>query len=152
MVEDTRQPKNATSLQAGPGEVDHNTHYTINMRVTQRIGRQLAQIGDELDNKLREQLAIQRPMHWNIGIYTYNQTRRALFGRMLGNIWGSKIKPMLRTSWLIPQLHTGCQEARKWTTQWVSNLHISDCSRKTAFMLASAFLLATVSLFYAIWN
>ncbi|XP_056603584.1 bcl-2-interacting killer [Triplophysa dalaica] len=150
MVEDTRQPKTAASLQAGPVEVDQNTLYAINMRVTQRIGRQLAQIGDELDNRWREQLSLQR-QHLNMGIYTYVWTRRAFSG-ILGNIWGSKIKPMLKTSWLIPQLHSGCQEARKWTAQWVSNLHISDWSRKTSLMLASAFLLVTVSMFLAAWN
>ncbi|XP_067283205.1 bcl-2-interacting killer isoform X2 [Pseudorasbora parva] len=142
MVEETRQPKNVTSLQAGPGEVDHNTLYAINMRVTHLIGRQLAQIGDELDNKWREQLPVQlQPL--NFGIYLYVQTRRGFSG-ILGNLWGSKIMPMLRTSWLIPQLQNGCQEAKKWAA-WVSN--VSDWSRRTTYILASALLLVAVSIF-----
>lgn len=32
MVEETRQPKNATSLQAGPGDADHNIVYANNIR------------------------------------------------------------------------------------------------------------------------
>uniref|UniRef100_A0A672K5L7 BCL2 interacting killer n=1 Tax=Sinocyclocheilus grahami TaxID=75366 RepID=A0A672K5L7_SINGR len=114
MVEETKQRKNATSLQAGPGEVDHNTlFFGLNSRVSQRIGRQLALIGDELDNKWREQL----PLQWqplNFGIYPYVLTRRAFSGRIFNNVWGSKMMPMLRTSWLVPQLQNGCQVAKKW--------------------------------------
>ncbi|XP_067248150.1 bcl-2-interacting killer isoform X1 [Chanodichthys erythropterus] len=143
MVEETRQPKNATSLQAGPGEVDHNTHYAINMRVTQVIGRQLAQIGDELDYKWRQQLPA-RLQPLNFGIYLYVLTRRAFSGRILSNIWGSKIMPKLRTSWLVPQLQNGCQEAKKWAA-WVSN--VSDWSRRTTCILASALLLVPVFIF-----
>ncbi|RXN17795.1 BCL2-interacting killer (apoptosis-inducing) [Labeo rohita] len=150
MVEETKQRKNATSLQAGPGEVDHNTLYAINMRVSQLIGRQLAQIGDEMDYKWRERLPVLRqPLNF-IGIYPYALTRRAFSG-ILGNIWGSKIMPMLRTSWLVPQLQNGCQEAKKWAA-WVSSLHVSDWSRKTTCILASALLLVTVSIFLITWN
>ncbi|XP_077090380.1 bcl-2-interacting killer isoform X2 [Siphateles boraxobius] len=144
MVEETRQPKNATSLQAGPGDVDYNIVYVNNIRVTQLIGRQLAQIGDDLDNKWREQLPVQlQPL--NFGIYLYVLTRTAFSG-ILGNLWGSKIMPMLRTSWLIPQLQNGCQEAKKWAA-WVPN--ISDWPRRTTYILASAVLLVTVSIFLA---
>ncbi|XP_056093266.1 bcl-2-interacting killer isoform X1 [Rhinichthys klamathensis goyatoka] len=143
MVEETRQPKKATSLQAGPGDVDHNIVYANNIRVTQLIGRQLAQIGDDLDNKWREQLPVQlQPL--NLGIYLYVLTRTAFSGRILCNLWGSKIMPMLRTSWLIPQLQNGCQEAKKWAA-WVPNL--SDWSRRNTYILASALLLVTVSIF-----
>uniref|UniRef100_A0A673LDA0 BCL2 interacting killer n=1 Tax=Sinocyclocheilus rhinocerous TaxID=307959 RepID=A0A673LDA0_9TELE len=151
MVEETKQRKNATSLQAGPGEVDHNIHCTIDMsRVSQRIGRQLALIGDELDYKWREQL----PLQWqplNFGIYPYVLTRRAFSGRIFNNVWGSKMMPMLRTSWLVPQLQNGCQEAKKWAAL-VSNLHVSDWSRRTTCILASALLLVTVSIFLITWN
>ncbi|XP_059361296.1 bcl-2-interacting killer [Carassius carassius] len=150
MVEETRQPRNTTSLQAGPGEVDHNTLYTINMRVSQLIGRQLAQIGDQLDYKWREELPVQWPP-LNLGIYLYALTRRAFAGRIFGNVWGSNIMPMLRTSWLVSQIQNGCQEAKKCAA-WVSNLHISDCSRRTTYILASALLLLTVSIFLITWN
>ncbi|KAK7130126.1 hypothetical protein R3I94_009032 [Phoxinus phoxinus] len=141
MVEETRQPKKATSLQAGPGDVDHNI-YADNIRVTQLIGRQLAQIGDDLDNKWREKLPVQlRPL--NLGIYLYVLTRTAFSG-ILCNLWGSKIMPMLRTSWWIPQLQNGCQEAKKWAA-WVPN--VSDWSRRTTYILASASLLVTVYFF-----
>ncbi|XP_073694397.1 bcl-2-interacting killer isoform X2 [Garra rufa] len=149
MVEETKQRKNATSLRAGPGEVDHSTLYAINTRVSQLIGRQLAQIGDEMDYKWREHLPVLRqPL--NFGIYPYVLTRRAFSG-ILGNVWGSKIMPMLRTSWLVPQLQNGCQEAKKWAA-WVSNLPVSDWSRRTTYMLASALFLVTVSIFLITWN
>ncbi len=32
MVEETKQRKHTTALQAGPGEVDHYTRYNIDMR------------------------------------------------------------------------------------------------------------------------
>ncbi|KTF90372.1 hypothetical protein cypCar_00003679 [Cyprinus carpio] len=145
MVEETKQRKNATSLQAGPGEVDHNTRYTIDMsRVSQRIGRQLALIGDELDYKWREQLPL------NFGIHPYVLTRRAFSG-IFNNVWGSKIMPMLRTSWPVLQLQNGCQEAKKWAAL-VSNLQVSDWSRRTTCILASALLLVTASIFLITWN
>uniref|UniRef100_A0A672NFM2 BCL2 interacting killer n=1 Tax=Sinocyclocheilus grahami TaxID=75366 RepID=A0A672NFM2_SINGR len=150
MVEETKQRRNATSLQAGPGEVDHNTLYTINMRVSQLIGRQLAQIGDQLDYKWREQLPVQLWWPLNFGIYSYALTRRAFAG-IFGNVWGSKIMPMLRTSWLVSQLQNGCQEAKKWAS-CVSNLHVPDWSRSTTCTLASALLLVTVSIFLITWN
>uniref|UniRef100_A0A8C1WLE2 BCL2 interacting killer n=1 Tax=Cyprinus carpio TaxID=7962 RepID=A0A8C1WLE2_CYPCA len=140
MVEETKQRRNATSLQAGPAEVDHNTRYTIDTRGSQLIGRQLAQIGDQMDYKWREQ---RRAL--NLGIYPYARTRRAFAG-IFGNVWGSKIMPMLRTSWLVSQLQNGCQEAKKWAA-WISNCHVSHCSRRTTYILASALLLVTVSIF-----
>uniref|UniRef100_A0A8C1BXS2 BCL2 interacting killer n=1 Tax=Cyprinus carpio carpio TaxID=630221 RepID=A0A8C1BXS2_CYPCA len=144
MVEETKQRRNATSLQAGPAEVDHNTRYTIDSRGSQLIGRQLAQIGDQMDYKWREQLPVQwRPL--NLGIYPYARTRRAFAG-IFGNVWGSKIMPMLRTSWLVSQLQNGSQEAKKWAA-WISNCHVSHCSRRTTYILASALLLVTVSIF-----
>ncbi|XDV25102.1 hypothetical protein PO909_029075 [Leuciscus waleckii] len=142
MVEETRQPKNATSLQAGPGDVDHNIVYANNIRVTRLIGRQLARIGDDLDFKWREQLPVQL-QPFNFGVYLYVLTRTTFSGRIIGNLWGSKIMPMLRTSWLIPQLQNGCQEAKKWAAR-VPN--VSDWSRRTTCILASALLLATVSI------
>ncbi|XP_051976895.1 bcl-2-interacting killer [Xyrauchen texanus] len=149
MVEVTRQRKSATSLQAGPGEIDPNNLYAINMRVTQLAGRQLAQIGDELENKWRQQLPVQWH-HLNMGIYSYIRTRRA-FSEILGSLWGSKMMSMLRKSWLVPKIQTGCQEARKWAA-WVSNLSVSYWSRRTTYILASAFSLVAVSIFLTTWN
>ncbi|XP_043093942.1 bcl-2-interacting killer isoform X2 [Puntigrus tetrazona] len=149
MVEETKQRKNVTSLRAGPGEVDHSTRYNVDTRVSQRIGRQLALIGDELDSKWREQL----PLQWqplNFGIYPYVLTRRAFSG-IFNNVWGSKIMPVLRTSWLVPHLQNGRQEAKKWAAL-VSNLPVADWSRRTTCILASALLLVTVSIFLITWN
>ncbi|XP_056311611.1 bcl-2-interacting killer isoform X1 [Danio aesculapii] len=150
MVEETRQQKNATSLQAGPAEVDNSNLHAFNMRVTQIIGRQLAQIGDEMDYKWRQEPLVPW-QNLNFGIYPYVLSRRVFSGRILANLWGSKIMPMFRTSWLLPQLQNGCQEARKWAA-WVSNLHVSDWSRSTTYTLASALLLVTVSIFLVTWN
>ncbi|XP_056311612.1 bcl-2-interacting killer isoform X2 [Danio aesculapii] len=149
MVEETRQQKNATSLQAGPAEVDNSNLHAFNMRVTQIIGRQLAQIGDEMDYKWRQEPLVPW-QNLNFGIYPYVLSRR-VFSGILANLWGSKIMPMFRTSWLLPQLQNGCQEARKWAA-WVSNLHVSDWSRSTTYTLASALLLVTVSIFLVTWN
>uniref|UniRef100_A0A665W2U3 Uncharacterized protein n=1 Tax=Echeneis naucrates TaxID=173247 RepID=A0A665W2U3_ECHNA len=52
MVEQTRQPSRVASLQAGPGEVDTGTLIGINLRTTRAFGRQLALIGDQLDQEL----------------------------------------------------------------------------------------------------
>lgn len=129
----------------------HTSFFCSEIRVSQLIGRQLAQIGDEMDYKWRERLPVLRqPLNF-IGIYPYALTRRAFSGwvesmyshtnkcermfqmnvyvynieialcRILGNIWGSKIMPMLRTSWLVPQLQNGCQEAKKWAA-WVRRM------------------------------
>uniref|UniRef100_A0A3Q3GBC2 Uncharacterized protein n=1 Tax=Labrus bergylta TaxID=56723 RepID=A0A3Q3GBC2_9LABR len=49
MVELTRQPSRVVSLQAGPGEVGAGIQFDMNRRYT--IGRQLAIIGDQLDQE-----------------------------------------------------------------------------------------------------
>lgn len=59
--------------------VDTQVFFGLNIRVSQLIGRQLAQIGDQLDYKWREELPVQWPP-LNLGIYLYAQTRRAFAG------------------------------------------------------------------------
>uniref|UniRef100_A0A4W6FFZ2 Uncharacterized protein n=1 Tax=Lates calcarifer TaxID=8187 RepID=A0A4W6FFZ2_LATCA len=65
MVEQTRQPSHVVSLQAGPGEVDTGTLFDVNLRTARAIARQLAVIGDQLDQEWssRQPHRLPTPLH-----------------------------------------------------------------------------------------
>ncbi|XP_047659658.1 bcl-2-interacting killer [Tachysurus fulvidraco] len=145
MVEQALQVSRAISPQAGPSEVENHILSEINMRrATQQIGRQLAQIGDELNSTWREKLPQQRHLDWqvhpNILIW------RAFNRRIIGSLQWSKIMPMIRASRLVPELHIqACQGTMKWIN-WVKP-HFPGWSCKTKCFLASAALLLAATVF-----
>lgn len=65
MVEQTRRPSRAVSLQAGPGEVGtvalFDMNFRIRDRVSREIGRQLAVLGDQLNREWAGRLSYRLP-------------------------------------------------------------------------------------------
>lgn len=133
------------SFQAGPVEMDDHTLSGINMRTAVRlIGRQLAQIGDELDNNKREKLA--HPNHLQLQVYPNMLIWRAMNRRLVGSLHWSKLMSMLRASGLVPQLHTlTCQK-------WISLVKAHVPASGTKYVLVSAFLLMAAAIFTTPWN
>ncbi|XP_036433427.1 bcl-2-interacting killer [Colossoma macropomum] len=151
MVEQAHEAGSAISPQAGPSEVENNTPSDIDMSGTaaRLIGRRLAQIGDEMNSRWSEKLPNhwQRHQHWQAHANVLNL--RAFNGRIVGSLWWSKIMPMVKAPWVVPQLHTqACQTAMTWI-RCVS--HFPDWSRTKCF-LASAVLLAAAAAFIATWK
>ncbi|XP_047018191.1 bcl-2-interacting killer [Ictalurus punctatus] len=146
MVEQALEASSAISPQAGPGEVENHILSDINMRrATQLIGRQLAQIGDELNSRWKEKLPQQRHLDWqvypNILIWRVNR-------RLIGILQWSKFMPMIRGSRLVPELHTQAFQATMKWINWVKP-HFPDWSCKTKCFLVSAALLVAVTVFTA---
>ncbi|KAM9468371.1 bcl-2-interacting killer isoform 1-T1 [Clarias gariepinus] len=144
MVEQALEVSSAISPQAGPGEVENHILSDANMRrVTQAIGRQLAQIGDELNSRWREKLPQQRHLDWQV--YPNVLIWRAINRRITGILQWSTFMPMVR---LVPELHAqACQTTMKWIN-WVKP-HFPDWSSKTKCFLASAALLVAATVFTA---
>ncbi|XP_072530071.1 bcl-2-interacting killer [Salminus brasiliensis] len=154
MVEQTHEASSAISPQAGPSEVENHTLSDIDMsgRAAQLVGRQLAQIGDELNSRWSEKLPNQWPPHQHWQRYANVWNFGAFNGRIVGRLRWSKVRPMLKAFWVVPQLHTqACQTAMKWMS-WVCNSHFPDWSYKTKCFLASAVLLVAVAAFTATWK
>ncbi|MCJ8743364.1 hypothetical protein PDJAM_G00093180 [Pangasius djambal] len=147
MVEQALEASSAISPQAGPGEVQNHILSDDNMRrATQLIGRQLAQIGDELNSRWREKLPQPRHLDWQV--YPNILIWRAINRRITGSLQWSKFMPTARASRLVPELHTqACQATLKWIN-WVKP-HFPHWSCKTTCFLASAALLVVATVFTA---
>ncbi|TWW64746.1 hypothetical protein D4764_22G0003930 [Takifugu flavidus] len=117
MVEQTRQPSRAVSLQAGPGGLNSGTQFDTNLSLrindgaAQIFGRQLAVIGDQLDKEwagrrpnwlptglhvLGPAYALTRTIYWHLQthVWGYQGLAAAVKAWMLGTSLG---KGMLRT-------------------------------------------------------
>ncbi|KAI5094044.1 bcl-2-interacting killer [Silurus meridionalis] len=142
MMEQALEASSVISPQAGPGEVENHALSDINMRrATQLIGRQLAQIGDELNSRWREKLPQQLHLDWQLSPNML--IWRAINRRIIGSLQWSKILPRL-----VPELPTqACQAAINWI-DWVKP-HFPDWSCKTKCFLASAALLVAATVFTA---
>ncbi|XP_037395036.1 bcl-2-interacting killer [Pygocentrus nattereri] len=151
MVEQAHEAGSAISPQAGPSEAENHMPSDIDMSGSsaQLIGRRLAQIGDEMNGRWSEKLPNQWPRHQHWQAHANVLNLRAVNGRIVRSLWWSKIMPMVKAPWVVPQLHTqACQTVMTWI-RWVS--HFPDWSRTKCF-LASAVLLATAAAFIASWK
>ncbi|XP_066523858.1 bcl-2-interacting killer [Hoplias malabaricus] len=154
MVEQVQEATSAVSPQAGPSEAETYTHFDNNMseRVAQLIGRQLAQIGDELNSRWREKLANQWPTHHRWQAYANVLNLGAFNRRMVASIWWSKFLPMVGASWMVPQFHIkACQTANKWI-RWIYNPNFAYWFCRTKYVLAPAILLVTAAALSAVWK
>ncbi|KAG9280326.1 bcl-2-interacting killer [Astyanax mexicanus] len=154
MVQQAHEASDDISPQAGPSEVENHMLSDIGMSVrsAQQIGRQLAQIGDEMNSRWSEKLRNQWPQHQHWQGYGNVLNFAAMNGRIVGRLQWSRIMPMVRASWVVPQLHSqACQTAIKWMS-WVCNLHFPDWSGRTKGFLASALLLVAAAAFTATWK
>ncbi|KAK1790450.1 hypothetical protein P4O66_014347 [Electrophorus voltai] len=153
MVEEAQEVSSGLFPQAGPHQGENHTLPDANMsrRSAQLIGRQLAQIGDELDSRWSEKLPNQWPRQAfpNMLTCTVMNGKPNGYRRIMARLWWSKVMPVVQASWLVPLLHTqACQGAMQWIGR-VYNSHFPDWSGRTKCCLASAVLLFTAAAFTA---
>ncbi|XP_042366878.1 bcl-2-interacting killer [Plectropomus leopardus] len=152
MVEQTRQPSRAVSLQAGPGEVDSDTLFDVNLRVNDRaartFGRHLAVIGDQLDREWtsRQRHRLPTPLHMLRPAQALTRTiYRDIHTQLLGFQGLSAAVKAWITSTAPGQ---GILRAEAWAA-WVPNLKPVTCTGWTRRALVA--LVAAVTIFGALW-
>ncbi|XP_042565957.1 bcl-2-interacting killer [Clupea harengus] len=140
MVEHTRETPNTMSLQAGPMEVCNGTPSHVNTRDVQNIGRQLAQIGDELNQRWAHRLPNQwlQPVNGRTNIFIRASVYRCIVseGRRLRDFFALgnlRLNPLVynQPAWV----SSVCPAGLGWTTG----------------LLASTALLATAAVCLALW-
>ncbi|XP_062373611.1 bcl-2-interacting killer [Sardina pilchardus] len=143
MVEQTRPTPNTTTLQAGPVElIDDGTLSDVTTREARIIGRQLARIGDELNQRWAHRLPDQRllqPLD-RTNIFIRARVYRRYFlteGRGLRHVLA------LAKLWLNPLIYS--------QPVWVSNLCPTG-QRWTTGLLVSTALMATAAVCVALWE
>lgn len=154
MVEQTRQPSRAVSLQAGPGEVDTDNLFDVNLRINDRaariFGRQLAVIGDQLDREWasREPNWLPTPLHM---LRPAQALTRTIYRDIHRQLWGFQGLSAAVKSWIASTAPgQGILRADAWTA-WVSNLKPVICTGWTRGALVTVALVAAVTIFSALW-
>ncbi|CAJ1054793.1 bcl-2-interacting killer [Xyrichtys novacula] len=150
MVEQTRQQSRMVSLQAGPGEVGTSTLFVGNSRINRRavraVGRQLAMIGDQLDQEWASRhpdwpLA---PLHILRPAQALTRTiYRDIHSQMLGfKGLSAAVKAWLEST--VPGLGILRADA------WVSSLMPESCPGWTRGALVTVALVAAVTILGAL--
>lgn len=149
MVEQTRQPSRVVTLQAGPGEV--NVLFDVNLRnndrATRAVGRQLAIIGDQLDqewasmqhNWLPTPLHVLRPAQ---------ALTRTIYRGIHSQLWGFQGLSGAVKAWIAS---TAPGEGILRADAWVSNFKAVTCTGWTRGALVTVALVAAVTIFGALW-
>uniref|UniRef100_A0A096MHS8 BCL2 interacting killer n=1 Tax=Poecilia formosa TaxID=48698 RepID=A0A096MHS8_POEFO len=151
MVEQTRHPSRAVTLQAGPGEMaDGNLRCRIRDRAVRVVGRQLAEIGDLLDQE-----RVRRDPNWPpTPLYLLGPARtltRIICRDLHNQLWGfqSLLAPV--KTWIVSATSgTGNLRAEAKAT-WVSSLKVVAWPGWTRGALMAVALLATASIFGGLW-
>ncbi|XP_056133445.1 bcl-2-interacting killer isoform X2 [Lampris incognitus] len=152
MVQETRWPSRVISLRAGPAEVDTATLSDVRSayRATRTIGRQLAAIGDRLDRDWGKRLPnrLPAPLHMLRPVQTLTRT---VFRDIQSFLWGFQGLPAAAKAQLAAT--TAGQElliAEAWAA-WMSNIQPLKCTGWTRGVLVTVALVATVTIFPAVW-
>uniref|UniRef100_A0A671VQV7 BCL2 interacting killer n=1 Tax=Sparus aurata TaxID=8175 RepID=A0A671VQV7_SPAAU len=154
MVAQTRQPRQAVSLQAGPGEVDTGTLFDMNLRVNdgaaRAIGRQLAVIGDKLDREWasRDPNWPPSPLHM---LRPAQALTRTIYRDIHSQLWGFKGLSAAVKAWISSTAPgQGILRADAWTA-WVSSFKAVTCTGWSRGALVTVALVAAVTIFGALW-
>ncbi|XP_035529660.1 bcl-2-interacting killer isoform X2 [Morone saxatilis] len=154
MVEQTRQPSRVVSLQAGPGEVDIGTLFDMNLRINDRaaraFGRQLAVIGDQLDQEWanRQPNWLPTPLHM---LRPAQALTRTIYRDFHSQLWGLQGLSAAVKAWIASTAPgQGILRADTWAT-WVSNFKPVTCAGWTRGALVTVALVAAVTIFGALW-
>ncbi|XP_068163122.1 bcl-2-interacting killer [Antennarius striatus] len=152
MVEQTRQLHRVVSLQAGPGEVDSDVNLRVNGRAARVIGRQLAAIGDHLNQKW-----IGRQPNWlpsPLQVLRPAETLTRTFYRDIhSQLWGFHGLSAALKSWIMStDPGQGGLKVATWAA-WASHFKPVICPGWTGGTLVTVALVAAVTfLLHCGWN
>lgn len=152
MVEQSRRPSRAVSLQAGPGEVGTGTLLDVNLRISDRaareFGRQLAALGDQLDHEwaTRPSYRLPAPLHLLGPAQTLTRT---IYRDIRSQLWGVQGLSAAVKAWIANS--TGGQSLlrNEAFSAWVCGLKPDVCAGWTRGALVA--LVAAVSVLGALW-
>ncbi|GAA6221113.1 bcl-2-interacting killer [Lates japonicus] len=154
MVEQTRQPSHVVSLQAGPGEVDTGTLFDVNLRINDRtaraIARQLAVIGDQLDQEWssRQPHRLPTPLHM---LRPARALTRTIYRDIHNQLWGFQGLSAAVKAWIASSAPgQGILRADAWTA-WVSTVKPITCTGWARGALVTVALVAAVTLLGVLW-
>ncbi|XP_065807555.1 bcl-2-interacting killer [Labrus bergylta] len=151
MVELTRQPSRVVSLQAGPGEVGAGIQFDVNRRANGRavraIGRQLAIIGDQLDQEWASRRPNWQPAPLHI-LRPAQALTRMIYRDIHSQLLGFQGLSAAVKAWIAGTVPgQGILRA----DAWVSSLKPVTCTGWTRGGLVMVALVATVTMFGALW-
>lgn len=154
MVEQSRQPSRVVSPQAGSGEVDTNTLFDVNLRINDRaaraFGRQLAVIGDQLD----QEWASRQPNWLPIPLHVLRPAQaltRTIYRDIHSQLWGFQGLSAAVKAWVASSVPgQGILRVDAWGA-WVPNLKPVTCTGWTRGALVAVALVAAVTIFSALW-
>ncbi|KAK9525768.1 hypothetical protein VZT92_016450 [Zoarces viviparus] len=154
MVEQTRQPSRVVHPQAGPGDVDTDTLFDVNLRINDRaaraFGHQLAVIGDQLDREWtgRPPNWLPTPLHM---LRPAQALTRTIYRDIHSRLWGFQGLSAAVKAWIASTAPgQGILRADAWAA-WVSSLKPVTCTGWTRGALVTAALVAAVTIFGALW-
>ncbi|KPP66378.1 hypothetical protein Z043_115122 [Scleropages formosus] len=139
MVAQAREPSKVTCLQAGSTEAQSTLLYDVNFRVARDIGRQLAEIGDQLDQQRGSSRVHARLRLLPDATPARFLARTALFGGILTSRWDLNAVPTVIRGW-IPLVRRHPGQATTGSAASVS------CVRSIRLLLAVGLLVAV-----AVW-
>ncbi|XP_067346442.1 bcl-2-interacting killer isoform X2 [Channa argus] len=154
MVEQTRAQSPVVSLQAGPGEVDTGPLLDVNLRISNRaaraVGRQLAVIGDQLDQEWpsRQPHWLATPLHM---LRPAQALTRTIYRDIHSQVWGFQSLSAAVKAWTVSTAPAkGNLRAEAWAA-WVSKLKAVTCTGWTRGALVTVALVAAVTILSALW-
>ncbi|CAN9508427.1 unnamed protein product [Ophioblennius macclurei] len=152
MVEQTRRPIRAVSLQAGPGGVGAGTLLDVNLRISDRpareIGRKLAALGDQLDREwaIRPLYRLPPPLHLLGPARTLTRT---IYRDVHRQLWGVQGLSAAVKAWIANTTAAKSFLRTESFTTWVCGLKPESCAGWTRGALVA--LVAVVSVLGALW-
>ncbi|CAK6950084.1 bcl-2-interacting killer [Scomber scombrus] len=151
MVEQTRQPSRVVSLQAGPSEVDTGTLSDMNLRINSRaarvFGRQLAVIGDQLDQERASRQLNWLPIPLHI-LRPAQALTRNIYRDIHSQLWSFQGLSAAVKAWIAS---TAPGQGILRSETWVSNFKAATCTGWTRGALVTVALVAAVTIFSALW-
>ncbi|KAA8580247.1 hypothetical protein FQN60_005782 [Etheostoma spectabile] len=142
MVEQTRQPSRVVSLRAGPGEVDTDTLFDVNLRINDQaaraIGQQLALIGDQMDWEWTSRQLNWLPTPLDV-IRPAQALTRTIYRDIHNQLWGFQGVSAAVKAWIAS------------TAPGVSNFKPVTCTGWARGALVTVALLAAVTILGALW-
>lgn len=152
MVAQIREPRRVVSFQAGPGEVDAGPLFDVNLRVNDRaaraIGRQLAVIGDQLDQEWasREPNWPPAPLHM---LRSTQALTRIIYRDLHSQLRGFKGLSAAVKDWMASTVPGQRMFRADAWADWVSNC--KACTGWARRALVTVVLVAAVTIFGALW-
>ncbi|KAK2859046.1 hypothetical protein Q5P01_003666 [Channa striata] len=154
MVEQTREQSRVVSLQAGPGEVDTGPLLDVNVRISNRaaraVARQLAVIGDQLNQEWssRQPQRLPTPLHM---LRPAQALTRSIYRDIHSHLWGFQGLSAAIKAWTVGTVPgKGFLRAEAWAA-WVSHFKAVPCTGWTGGALVTVALVAAVTILSALW-